>query len=111
MSINFPLYTTLNTNITNKDLTILQKNEFLKKVLTLDSKAHELIYTLIKCYFIENDKGDPFSIPYKGKLDKDRIDFDLLELPTPLKQMLYKFVNIHQKKLIEDKSLLEIQNN
>jgi hypothetical protein len=110
MSSNFPLYTTLNNNLPTKDLTILQKNDFIRKIPSLDFKAHELIYALIKCYFLENDNGEAFSIPYKGKLAKDRIEFNLLDFPPGLKQLLYRFVILHQKKLIEDQKLLEIQN-
>ena len=102
---NFPLYTTLNTNLQKKDLTVLQKNEFMKKIQELDSKGHELIYALIKCYFLENDSTEPFIIPYNGKLAKDRIEFNLLDFPPVLKQMLYKFVIIHQKKILEDEKL------
>jgi len=102
---NFPLYTTLNTNLQKKDLTVLQKNEFMKKIQELDSKAHELIYALIKCYFLENDSAEPFQIPYNGKLAKDRIEFNLCDFPPALKQLLYKFVIIHQQKIIEDKKL------
>ena len=111
MTSNFPLYTTLNTNLSKKDLTILQKNEFIKKISEVDSKTHELIYALIKCYYLENDGGDPFSIPYNGKLAKERIDFNLTDFPTTLKQLLYKFVIIHQKKIIEDQKILEIQTS
>jgi hypothetical protein len=111
MSSNFPLYTTLFTNLPRKDLTIVQKNDFIRKVADLDSKTHELLYALIKCYFLENDSGEAFSIPYNGKLAKDRIEFNLLDFPPNLKQLLYKFVMIHQKKLLEDQKLLEIQNN
>jgi hypothetical protein len=91
---------------------VLQKNEFMKKIPELDQKAHELIYALIKCYFLENDSTEPFQIPYNGKLAKDRIEFNLLDFPPVLKQLLYKFVIIHQKKVMEDKKLeklIEIQ--
>jgi hypothetical protein len=111
MSVNFPLYTTLNTNIIKKDLTVLQKNETIKKIESLDCKAHELIYALIKCYYLENDNGEQLSIPYNGKLAKERIEFNLSDFPIGLKQLLYKFVIVHQKKLIEDQKLLEIQNS
>ena len=111
MSSNFPLYTTLNTNIIKKDLTIPQKKEFIKKINQVDSKTHELIYALIKCFYLENESGDPFSIPYNGKLAKERIDFNLSDFPVELKQLLYKFVTIHQKKVIEDQKILQIQTS
>lgn len=102
---NFPLYTTLNNNVPNKDLTITQKNELIRRVKKLNHETHELVYALIKCYFLDNEDDDSFVIPYKGVLAKDRIDFDLLKLPVKLRQILYKFVTIHNKKLKEDKEI------
>lgn len=105
---NFPLYTTLSTGLTKKDLTVAQKNELIKRIGKIDSEAHDLVYALIKSYYLEHESGDSFSIPYKGTLSKDRINFDLLSLPIPLRQLLYKFVIIHKKKLKEDKEIEEI---
>lgn len=101
----FPLYTTLMTNLPKKDLTLLQKNDLLKKIGSMNTDAHELIYALVKCYYIEHNKHDVLSIPYKGQLSKDKIEFDLLEMPTQLRQLLYKFVIVHKKKLIEDEKI------
>jgi hypothetical protein len=106
----FPLYTTLLGNLPEKDLTVLQKKDLLKKIALMDTDAHELVYALAKCFYMENNKGDPLSIPYKGQLSKDKIEFDLLEMPNKLRQLLYKFVNVHKKKLIEDEQIKEIQN-
>jgi hypothetical protein len=99
---NFPLYTTLMKNISKKDLTILQKNDFINRVKTLDSEGYHLIYALIKSFSLENEKTDSFILPYNGKLAKDRIDFNLEDLPNTLKQLLYKFITIHQEKIIQD---------
>ena len=98
----FPLYTTLSTNLPKKDLTVLQKNELIKKISSMSTEDHELIYMLIKTYYINNDTGDSLSIPYNAQLGKDKIDFDLLDFPTGLKHLLFKFVTVHKKKLIED---------
>jgi len=105
----FPLYTTLLPNLPVKDLTVLQKNDFIKKVAILDLEGRELIFALIKCYFIEHN-NDKFAIPYNGQLAKDRIDFDLLEFPVELRQLLYKFVTLHGKKVMEDQKIKEMQN-
>ena len=96
-------------SLPEKDLTVLQKNDLLKKINTMDTDAHELVYALIKCFYMENNRGDPLSIPYKGQLSKDKIDFDLLKMPNKLRQLLYKFVNVHKKKLLEDEHIKEIQ--
>ena len=53
---NFPLYTTLKKNISKRDLTISQKNDLVNKISSMGSEQHELIYALIKCYFLEKDK-------------------------------------------------------
>jgi hypothetical protein len=106
---NFPLYTSLNNNIADKDLTVLQKNEFVKKVSKLDSETHELIYALIKSFWLEENKNsNSFNLPYEGKVCKDKIEFDLLDFPFKLRQILYKFINIHKKKILEDE---RIKNN
>lgn len=99
---HFPLYTTLMYNIPKKDLTIVQKNELIKKIVDMNPNEHELIYMLIKSYYVNNDNGDIFSIPYKAQLCKDKIDFDICEFPLSLRQLIYKFVVLHKKKLIEE---------
>jgi hypothetical protein len=105
--MNFPLYSSLINNISEKDLTILQKNNFVKKISKLDTDTHELFYALIKCYYIEHEKRDVLSIPYSGELSKDKITFDLNQFPNKLKQLLYKFMSIHNKKLEEDVTMAE----
>jgi len=100
--MSFPLYSTLLNGLPKKDLTVLQKNDFMKKIKVLDTEAHNLIFALIKCYFLEHERNDLFSIPYEGKIAKERIDFDLLKFPKELRQLLYKFVLIHQKRMLEE---------
>jgi len=94
---SFPLYTTLSQNLGARDLTIIQKNDLIKKIATMEPEAHELIYALIKCYYIANENNDGITLPYSGKFDKDSTSFNLLDLPLRLRQMLYKFVNLHNK--------------
>lgn len=101
----FPLYLTLISNLPEKDLTVIQKNDLIKKISTLDPDAHELIYALVKCFFIEHSKGNSLSLPYGGILIKDKIEFNLLDFPNKLRQLLFKFVNIHKKKMDEDEKL------
>lgn len=105
----FPLYTTLINNLPEKDLTIIQKNDLIKKISAMNTEGHELVYALVKCFYIQHNGGDVLVIPYSGQLSKDRIDFDLLKMPNKLRQLLYKFVNVHKKKLIEDEKINNIQ--
>ena len=100
---NFPLYDNLSTDIANTDLTIKEKDEFMKIVKTIDTDGYELIYALIRIYQLENSEDkSTFKLPYGGKFLKNDIKFDLNELPNTLKQILYKFVLSHKKKLEED---------
>jgi hypothetical protein len=105
MSLQFPLYTTLNNNLPKKDLTIPQKADFIKKISIMDPDSHELVYALIKCYFLEHTKADNLTVPYNAQISKDKINFDLLEFPAELRQLLYKFVILYGKKQVEDEKL------
>lgn len=96
----FPLYSTLITNLPKKDLTVLEKKEFIESIPVLDQEAHELIYALIKSYYLEHN-GD-LGLPYHCQIQKDGITFSLLDLPIELRRMLYKFIAVHNKKLQED---------
>lgn len=100
---NFPLFNVLNNNIPlKKDLTVVEKNDFMKKIQTLDIDGFELIYTLIKYYYIQKENGSLLSLPYNGIINKDNIQFNLLDLPIPLRHIVYKFICIHKQKLQED---------
>ena len=99
---DFPLYTSLLTNLPDKDLTPKQKSEFIKKIEKMDLDGHELLYALIKTYCIENESNTPFTVPYNGKFVKNNVTFDLASFPLKLRQLLYKFSVIHVKKMKED---------
>lgn len=104
----FPLYTTLMANLPEKDLTIMQKSDLIRKIKIIED-AHELVFALIKSFYIEHNGGDSLSIPYNGILAKDKIEFNLVEMPNKLRQLLYKFVTLHKRKLLEDEKIKEIQ--
>lgn len=101
MSHQFPLYTTLIKNIPDRDLNLIQKNELMKKIKE-NPDIHEHIYALIKCYYIDHHSENYFSLPYNAVLNKDKVSFDLIELPNELRQLLFKFLSLHTKKLLED---------
>ena len=103
---NFPLYDNLIMEKSNDDLTLKQKEEFVKITKNLDANGCELIYALIRTYQLENSEDkSTFKIPYGGKFVKDDVKFDLNDLPNELKNMLYKFVLIHEKTIHEEKIL------
>ena len=94
---NFPLYNNLLSEIkTKRDLTPKQKDDFLKKIQELDDIGMENIYVLIRLYYIEESGGDATcDLPYSGTCVRKNIKFDLELLPIKLRQILYKFVNMH----------------
>lgn len=103
---NFPLYDNFAKGISKKDLTASQKGDFTKKIKNIDTIGAELIYALIKVYQIQNDKNT-VKLPYEGKRLKTGMKFDLELFPKELKQILYKFLLTHVKKMEEDSIMNE----
>jgi|UniRef100_A0A6C0D036 hypothetical protein len=115
--MNFPLYTSLLNNLPKKELTIKQKKEFIDKTTTIDNSGAELIYALIISYYNDNkeiqnkdetnkdkDIESKNFLPYEATSNHNIIEFDFEKFPSPLKQLLYKFINIHLKSTEEDKN-------
>ena len=100
----FPLYNNLLTDISSKDLKTIEKRNFIKNIKKLDQNGFELIYVLIRVYYIDKEDSTSFTIPYGGKFVKEDIKFDLEVLPFTLKQILYKFIFMHIKKMDDDKN-------
>jgi hypothetical protein len=107
---HFPLYDNLLDDIDDTDLTVSQKNKFIRNVKKIDKNGHELIYALIRMYQLENNEENiSFMIPFKGTYVDNNICFDLDILPLKLKQMLFKFINIHISKMKEEKQLKKLR--
>lgn len=106
----FPLYVSLMQNIPKTDLTLLQKTNFVRKISELDQNAHELMYALIKSYYIDQEEGDILCVPYSGQLTKSGIEFDLILLPAKLRQLLYRFIQREITRIEQDKEILVFQS-
>ena len=115
---SFPLYDNLIKDLPKKGLTVKQKEEFMEKISDIDSIGRDRVYALIQYYHLDNSPDDEekkddsveFSLPYQGKRTPikkhvDDISWTLTNLPVPLQQMLYKFVNIHTSKMEEERNL------
>lgn len=96
----FPLYELLMMNLPEKDLTVIERKKLLETIPRLEQDAHDLLYALIKCFYLEH-VGD-LAFPYEGQMQKDRIAFDLKKFPVKLRRLLYSFIVAHSKKLEED---------
>jgi hypothetical protein len=110
--MSFPLFDTLlsecsDKSFIEKDLTLTQKKSMIKIIESLNKDGIELIYVLICCFY---NKFEDYSIKkeytvndiYNCKITNNDIKFDLDILPIRLKHILFKFVDIHKKKMIDD---------
>ncbi len=92
-----------------------QKESFLKNILKIDEKGQEMIYMIIKYYFLEYDsKSDTNNleiIPYEGKFVSKNLRFDFEKFPPPLKSMLHKFITMHLSVMEEEKNRMTIEKN
>jgi hypothetical protein len=99
------LYENLSKSIKkkDKDLTIKQKDEFILNINRIDQEGIDLIYTLIKFY--EKDTKNVMVDITKQKCSEYNIlniEYDLDSLPNDLKQILYKFLQLHINKMLEE---------
>jgi hypothetical protein len=101
---NFPLYDNLCKNIKKKDLTSKQKDEFIIHVNSMDSDGRELIYALIRTHK-QQDSSINKGLPYSGVDSDGSPQFNLDKFPSSLKQILYKFMNLHLQKIQEEHQL------
>lgn len=103
----FPLYDSLYKEAEDTDLTASQKKSFISKIQNIDIDGYELLYALIRSYQVEVDGiNTKFDIPYSGKyVNKNDIEFDLSIFPNKLKRILYKFIQVHIKKIDEDNKI------
>ena len=102
----FPLYDNLIKHIPKKDLTIKQKQKIISDISNIDDNTKELIYVLIQFYYKNNDKIND-ELPYNGEKTEVSnrlydVSWNLVDLPIPLRQILYKFISLHMKQKEED---------
>ena len=94
----FPLYDNLYKNAINKDLTVKQKKNFVRNVNDMDNNGKELLYALIKTYYLlhTNYKHDT---PYEGEITTNDklvdIEWNLNKFPKNLKQIVNKFLTMN----------------
>jgi hypothetical protein len=78
----------------------------LSKIKNIDDNGAELVYALIRVFQMENSTDNStFKLPYDGRYVKNDMKFDLNQLPNELKQILFKFVNLHAESMEEQSKL------
>lgn len=107
-SKSFPLFESLDKNIPKKDLTVKQKEEYIKQVSELDTSGKELVYALIMVFY-NNTEETPLveNLPYKGQVTNNEqgnsdISWVFSDFPIRLRHILYKFIMLHNKKMNEE---------
>ena len=96
----FPLYDNLNKELGEdlKPLTKSEKEKLINNIKQLDDNGHELIYTLIRVYYLNNEKDD-YKLPYGMKSLKLGLRTDINQLPLPLQHIIKNFVELHLKSI------------
>lgn len=84
------------TGAKNKDLSAHQKKELIQKIECMDESGVKLVYALIKMFSLSNNCKKS-SLPYDSKRESESLSFDLEKFPNKLKQILYKFSDLHDK--------------
>jgi hypothetical protein len=92
--------------------TLAQKDGVLKNISTLDEKGQEMVYMIIKYYFLEHENNkNTDAIPYEGKFVSKNLRFDLEKFPSKLKSMLHKFISMHLSLMEDEKNRMSIEKN
>lgn len=94
---NFPLYS--NIRKTDKELQPIcqdEKDFVSEKIKTMKESEHEIVYALIRAFFLENENSviGNDTLPYKGKKLKTGIKWEIDNLPWQLQRILYIFCKI-----------------
>jgi hypothetical protein len=87
---NFPLYESLK-NDEFKELTDDEKDALINKIKVMNDDKQEIVYALMKAYYIEEQETLSNELPYNGKELKNRIKFDLDQIPSKLQYILKCF--------------------
>ncbi len=96
----FPLYDNLYKELKDdlKPLNKSDKDKLISNIKQLDDNGHELIYTLIRVHYLNNEQ-DNYKLPYGMKSLKLGLRTDINQLPVPLQYIIKNFVELHLKTL------------
>ena len=99
---SFPLYSSLKQKSETDNLTLSYEDQMnicnsINK--DLDAEGVEVLYALIKYYSILEDKLPHDAIPYKPKINKGGVKFDISAMPHKLACMIKYFMDLHTQKI------------
>lgn len=113
----FPVYDLLESqvdvNLKNKELTEDEIRSLILKINNLDKTGRDMIYVIIRIHSLRNTSSKLLEIPYEGVKMQTKINgndlvcdvkFDLRAFPPILNRMMTHFVDLHLRKIQEDKN-------
>ena len=106
----FPLYDNLIKDLPKKDLSVKEKEEFIRNIKKVNIDGRELVYALILVYSGQNDKDlESIQVPYNGSNEEEEdgegsytFSWVYTQFPIKLRRLLSRFVAIHLKKQEEE---------
>lgn len=104
-----PLYDSIIKGVPTKELTVKQKNELICNIEKINSDGIELVYCLIVAYYTNNDGDEAIELPYESTKKEKDITFTIDNFPKKLKQLIYKFLNMHIQTMKEEEGREEFQ--
>ena len=112
----FPLYDKLITELPKKDMTVKEKEDFIKNIKIMNTTGHELVYALIHVYHTQACKDDGEKIeklPYKGEQEGcnegcNTFGWVFTKFPIKLRHLLSSFAIMHIIKQKEEKDRITI---
>jgi hypothetical protein len=122
MSLSFPLYDTLISNIESEGITedSVDRNKIVKNIHTLDQDGKNKVYALIRYYNQKNDENSSTSftggrptditiLPYEGQMVDNDLVFDLDRFPSLLQIILSEFCKLHIKHMKYNQKIEKIR--
>jgi hypothetical protein len=103
----FPLFDALYKEtelISPQILNYEERLQLMEQIKSLDKDGHEYLYALIRKYQLEIENGDFNDLPYQPKVNKSGYKFEMKKMPDRLLIILKHFVNLHLKKLLEERA-------
>lgn len=91
-----PLFDNLYRETESNDLLVTHKATTIKNIKKIDLQGHEMVYVIIKLFEQKEN------VKVESKVVKNQLTFDLESMPNKLKQIIYKFTQLHLKKMEEE---------
>jgi hypothetical protein len=108
----FPLFDRLFTDTEHiqRPLQYEEKMQLCHDIKDLDQEGHELLYAIMRNFYLVKENGRFESVPYSPKLNKTGYKFDTTYFPPRLLIMMRHFVSLHLEKVKEQQMIDELQS-